>query len=77
MFGRIYISAVIGRETRSPRRIAREGQTRLGRAAIAAVTLATLAFGLFCGLYLAKSFAGINVLPGPSPLHRLYLLFHS
>ena len=75
VIGRLYISAVIGRESRSPRRIAREGQTRLGRAVIAAATLATLAFGLFCGLYLVKSFAGINLLPGPSPLHE-YALFH-
>jgi hypothetical protein len=29
---------------------------------------------LIIGLYLAKSALGINLMPGPSPLHGLYLL---
>ena len=76
LLGRYYVSVVIGREARSRQRVAGEGQTRLSRTIIACVTLLTLAFGLFCGLYLIKSFSGINVLPGPSPLHALYALFH-
>lgn len=76
LLGQHYVSIAIGREARSGKRITREGQTRLSRSIVAIGVVLTLAFGLFCGLYLAKSFAGINILPGPSPLHQLYLLFH-
>ncbi len=50
---------------------------------ILAVCLASVAWGLFAfalisaavvAVYIVKSKLGINLLPGPSPLHGLYLL---
>ena len=40
-----------------------------------AFTLLFGVFGVVCFLYLLKSMAGIDILPGPSPLHPLYELF--
>ncbi len=58
-----------------------------GRVVAARLSVQDLAFGFFVGssataillalivaLYIAKSAAGINVMPGPSPLHDY--LFH-
>ena len=75
LLGRVYLAVRVGREKRRPGRLAREGQTRTARLAGAATGLAIFGFGLFCLLYLLKSWCGIDLLSVNSPLHPLYVLF--
>ena len=75
--GRYYVAVVLGREARSQRRLAKEGQTRLSRLMAVVTALLTFGFGLFCVLYLLKCYAGIDLFPGHSPFHPLYVLFFS
>lgn len=75
LLGRFYIAVRLGRETRSAKRLAREGQTRASRLTAAAMALAVFGFGMFCLIYLVKSYAGIDIFSGNSPFHPLYVLF--
>ncbi len=68
-------------------RVADNSKLQAGRSEAAQLSMQDLAFGFFVGstgtalmlalvigLYIAKSAAGINLMPGPSPLHEY--LFH-
>ena len=73
-----YLNIRLGAEQRSPQRRVAEGLVRLPLAFMVYASAFTLLFGVFgvvCFLYLLKSMAGIDILPGPSPLHPLYELF--
>ena len=73
-----YLNIRLGAEQRSQQRLRAEGLVRLPLAFMAYASAFTLLFGLFgvfCFLYLLKSMAGIDIIPGPSPLHPLYELF--
>ena len=75
---RYFVTIRLGAEQRSPNRLAADGQTQVPVAATAYVVAGSglcLMFGLLCALYLLKSFAGINLFAGASPLHPLYALF--
>ena len=74
MAGRYYAAIKFGRETRRLRRLTAERQGVLSRVIVIGILLSS-AFGLFCGLYLLKSYAGIHIFHGHSPLHPLYELF--
>lgn len=78
-WGSWYVVLLAGRERRNATRLAAEGQTSLGRRTLLisimlGTALALAAFGALCLIYLAKSVAGVDLLPGPSPLHALYAL---
>lgn len=78
-WGSWYVVLLAGRERRNASRLAAEGQTSLGRrtaliSLVLGLTLALAVFGALCLAYLAKSLAGIDLFPGPSPLHALYAL---
>jgi hypothetical protein len=79
LFGqRIYVALLTGLEARSPGRVRRDGQNMSGLAFLLRVVLvcgwitlaaATLALAGVVTLYLAKSFAGIDLMEGPSLFH--------
>ena len=78
-WGSWYVVLLAGRERRNASRLAAEGQTSLGRrtlliSLVLSVMLALAVFGALCLAYLVKSLAGIDLFPGPSPLHALYAL---
>lgn len=79
LWGSWYVVMLAGRERRNAARLAAEGQTSLSRrtvliSAALLVLLAAALFGALCALYLVKSLLGIDLFPGPSPLHALYVL---
>lgn len=77
LFGhRYYIRFLLGPEARSVRRLKDEGQISLTNAVAIILTVAWLALPMFAliiglGLYLVKSFLGIDFFDGPSFLHPL------
>ena len=80
LFGRrYYVTLLIGRERRNLSRLDSEGQSQVTRiamlySALTAMLVGLLLFGMFCAVYLLKSFSGINLFDGESPLHPLYML---
>lgn len=78
-WGSWYLVLLAGRERRNTNRLEREGQTSLGRRTLLVsialgLTVVLAVFGAFCLGYLLKSLSGIDLFPGPSPLHALYAL---
>ena len=76
---RYYVALLVGRERRNIERLQREGQSETMRIAVlfsvlTAISAGLLLFGMFCTVYLIKSYSGINLFDGESPLHPLYLL---
>lgn len=79
IWGAWYLVILAGRERRNAARLADEGQTSLRRrtvliSAILLLGLMAALFGVLCALYIVKSLLGIDLFPGPSPLHALYEL---
>ncbi len=77
---RVYVRLLFGSERRNDERLRREGQTAFHRIALvqSAILLLVLgysAFGVLCSAYILKSLIGIDLIPGPSPLHALYQAF--
>lgn len=77
---RMYVRLLFGMERRNDQRIRFEGQTEFHRIAFVQSTIVMLflgysAFGVLCSAYILKSMLGINLLPGPSPLHALFQAF--
>lgn len=76
---RYYVTLLAGRERRNLSRLHGEGQTRVTRIAIfysvlTAMLGGLLLFGMFCALYLLKSYSDINLFEGESALHPLFTL---
>jgi hypothetical protein len=70
-----YVNLRIGTESRSPERLAGEGQVRVNGLAFlycVVCTGAIMLFGTLCLIYLIKSGMGINLTDGDSILHPLF-----
>ena len=79
---RYYVRLLVGRERRNLARLHGEGQSHVTRISIfygvlTALLAGSMLFGMFCALYLLKSFSGINLFEGESPLHPLYILLRN
>jgi len=76
-FGRrFYLTIFAGEERRSLARLLEEGQLDLSRISIvyslaALLALSCLLSAVVASLYILKCLLGIDVMPGPSPLHEL------
>jgi len=73
----VYVRLLIGEERRSRARLRAEQQISLGKTlllgAIAAWMLVTAAILALAAIaYLVKSFAGVDLMDGDSPLHRYF-----
>ena len=74
-FGWYYFLIRFGRERRSIGRLASEGQMSIARLSLAYTLAIWLVFGLIglgvmVAVYLIKSYAGIDLMQGPSFLHN-------
>ena len=75
---RYFVCIGYGVENRNPDRLAAEGQSGIPVTTVSSVVLGSVLFfifGLFSFLYLLKSYAGLDLFSGNSPLHPLYALF--
>ncbi|MDX2158473.1 MAG: hypothetical protein SFW09_18390 [Hyphomicrobiaceae bacterium] len=78
---RYYLRVYLGRERRSYERLLREGQISLARtvlvwSGLAWMLVSLLVLGSLVTLYLVKSYFGINLMSGRSPLHFIYELIY-
>lgn len=73
--GRYFFTVRFGRERRTIDRLVDEGQISIAKVSLAYTlamwsVLGLVGLGVMVGMYILKSFAGINLMDGPSFLHN-------